>query len=115
MYKALNYWVYGGFTGEKTAYEFIDFAVANKLDGVELTVGDCLKADITEDECRRIAAYAAEKKIGIRTLASGFFWGCSLGADDVEERPARRGAAHPADRHPPCGGRAAAGHASAGD
>ena len=86
MYKALNYWVYGGFTGEKTAYEFIDFAVANKLDGVELTVGDCLKADITEDECRRIAAYAAEKKIGIRTLASGFFWGCSLSADDVEER-----------------------------
>ena len=38
MYKALNYWVYGGFTGEKTAYEFIDFAFKNKLDGVELTV-----------------------------------------------------------------------------
>ena len=86
MYKALNYWVYGGFTGEKTAYEFIDFAVKNELDGVELTVCDCLDPDISEEECRKIAAYAAEKKIGIRTLASGFYWGCSLSADDEAER-----------------------------
>ena len=86
MYKALNYWVFGGFAGEKSAYEFIDFAKENKLDGVELTVGDCLNPDITEEECRKIAAYAAEKGIGIRTLASGFFWGCSLSADDETER-----------------------------
>ena len=86
MYKALNYWVFGGFTGEKTPYEFIDFAVAQGLDGVELTVGDALKVDITEAECRKIAAYAAEKKIGLRSLASGFFWGCSLSADDEAER-----------------------------
>ena len=86
MYKALNYWVFGGFTGEKTAYEFIDFAVENKLDGVELTVCDCLNPEITEDECRKIAAYAKSKNIGIRTLASGFFWGCSLSADDEAER-----------------------------
>ncbi len=86
MYKALNYWVFGGFTGEKTAYEFIDFAVENKLDGVELTVCDCLNPEITEDECRKIAAYANSKNIGIRTLASGFFWGCSLSADDEAER-----------------------------
>lgn len=86
MYKALNYWVYGGFTGEKTAYEFIDFAVENKLDGVELTVCDCLNPEISEDECRKIAAYAKEKGVGIRTLASGFYWGCSLSADDEAER-----------------------------
>ncbi len=86
MYKALNYWVFGGFTGEKTPYEFIDFAKAQNLDGVELTVGDALKIDITEEECRKIAAYAAEKGIGLRTLASGFFWGCSLSADDEAER-----------------------------
>ena len=88
MYKALNYWVYGGFTGEKTPFEFIDFAVAQKLDGIELTVGDALKADITQEECAAIAAYAAEKKIGLRTLASGYFWGCSLSADDETERQA---------------------------
>ncbi|MBR2345262.1 MAG: sugar phosphate isomerase/epimerase [Lentisphaeria bacterium] len=86
MYKALNYWVYGGFTGEKTPYEFIDFAVEQGLDGIELTVGDALNIDITEAECRKIAAYAAEKNIGLRTLASGFFWGCSLSADDETER-----------------------------
>ena len=86
MYKALNYWVYGGFTGEKTAYEFIDFAVKNKLDGVELTVCDCLNPEITEDECRKISAYAQEKGVGIRSLASGFYWGCSLSADDEAER-----------------------------
>ena len=86
MYKALNYWVFGGFTGEKTAYEFIDFAVENKLDGVELTVCDCLNPEITEAECRKIADYAKSKNVGIRTLASGFFWGCSLSADDEAER-----------------------------
>lgn len=86
MYKALNYWVFGGFTGEKTAYEFIDFAVENKLDGVELTVCDCLNPEITEEECKKIADYAKSKNIGIRTLASGFFWGCSLSADDEAER-----------------------------
>ena len=86
MYKALNYWVFGGFDGQKTAYEFIDWAAGKKLSGVELTVGDCLKADITEAECRKIAAYAASKNIGLRTLASGAGWGCALGAEDPEER-----------------------------
>ena len=86
MFKSLNYWVFGGFTGEATAYEFIDFAKEKGLNGVELTVGDALKIDITEAECRKIAAYAAEKGIGLKTLASGFFWGCSLSADDEAER-----------------------------
>ena len=86
MYKALNYWVYGGFTGEKTPYEFIDFAAAQGLDGIELTVGDALAPEITEAECKKIAEYAKSKNIGLRTLASGFFWGCSLSADDETER-----------------------------
>ena len=76
MYKALNYWVFGGFEGKKTPYEFIDWAAEKKLSGVELTVGDCLKIDISEAECRKSAAYAASKKIGLRTLASGAGWGC---------------------------------------
>ena len=86
MYKALNYWVFGGFTGEKTPSEFIDFAAAQGLDGIEMTVGDCLKIDITEEECKKIAAYAAEKKVGLRTLATGFYWGCSLSSPDEAER-----------------------------
>lgn len=86
MYKALNYWVFGGFAGEKTPFEFIDFAKEQNLDGIELTVGDALNIDISEAECRKIAAYAAEKGVGLRTLASGFFWGCSLSSDDESER-----------------------------
>ena len=86
MYKAINYWVFGGFAGEKTPYEFIDWAKEKNLDGVELTVGDCLSIDITEAECKKIAAYAAEKGIGLRSLASGAGWGCCLGTDDENER-----------------------------
>ena len=86
MYKALNYWVFGGFAGEKTPYEFIDWAKSKGLDGVELTVGDVLSIDITEDECKKIAAYAAKNGIGLRSLASGAGWGCYLGTDDEAER-----------------------------
>ena len=88
MYKALNYWVFGGFDGQRSAYEFIDWAAEKGLDGVELTVGDCLKADIPEAECRKIADHAARKKIGLRTLASGAGWNCSLASDDPSEREA---------------------------
>ncbi len=86
MYKALNYWVFGGFSGEKTPYELINFAEKQGLDGVELTVGDVLSPDIPEMECRKIAAYAESRKIGLRTLATGFYWGCSLGTDNEAER-----------------------------
>ena len=86
MYKALNYWVFGGFDAQKTPYEFIDFAAEKGLDGVEFTVGDVLPVDITEEECKKIAAYAAEKKIGLRTMATGFYWGCSLSTPDEAER-----------------------------
>ena len=86
MYKALNYWVFGGFGPNKTPYEFIDYAAAKGLDGVEMTVGDCLPVDIVEEECRKIAAYAAEKGIGLKTLATGHYGAESLGADDEAER-----------------------------
>ena len=86
MYKALNYWVFGGFGPNKTPYEFIDFAKAQGLDGVELTLDDCLSVTITEDECRRIAAYAKEKGVGLRTMATGHYGAESLGADDEAER-----------------------------
>ena len=86
MYKALNYWVFGGFDAQKTPYEFIDFASSKGLDGVELTVGDVLPVDITEEECRKIAAYAKSKNVGLRTLASGAGWNCNMGAADEKER-----------------------------
>lgn len=86
FYKAINYWVLGGFEGEKSPFQAIDDASRMGLDGVELTFGDCLKEDITEKECSSIAEYADKKGVGLKTLAAGFYWGCSLGSDDPAER-----------------------------
>ncbi len=86
MYKALNYWIFGGFEGVRTPYEFIDWARKSGLDGVELTVGDAIKIDISEEECRRISAFARQHSIGLRTLATGFFWGKSLSSADESVR-----------------------------
>jgi len=90
FYKAINYWVLGGFEGSKSAFDAIDDAKAMGLDGIELTYGDCLKEDITEEECKKIAKYASEKGIGLKTLATGYYWGCSLGSEDKEERKKAR-------------------------
>ena len=88
MYKALNYWVFGGFGPNRTPFEFIDFAKAQGLDGVELTVGDCLSIEIDEAECRRISGYARANGIGLRTLATGCYGSLNLGAADEAERQA---------------------------
>ena len=86
MYKAINYWVLGGFDGNRGPYAAIEDAKKWGLDGVELTVGDCLPADISEAECEKIKAAAASAGIGLKTLAAGFYWGCSLGSPDEAER-----------------------------
>ena len=86
MYKALNYWVFGGFGPNRTPYEFIDFAQAQGLDGVEITLDDCIPVAIDEAECRKIAAYAKERGVGLRTMATGHYGAESLGADDEAER-----------------------------
>ena len=85
-YIALNGWIYCGFGGEKKPREFIDWAAEKGLDGIELTVGDCLSVDITEAEAKELAAYAKEKGIGLRSLATGAGWGKWLCADDPAER-----------------------------
>ncbi len=86
FYKAINSWVIAGFGGEKTPYEAIEYAVSYGLDGIELTVGDCVSVDISQEECGKIKTFAQEKGIGLRSVASGFFWGCSLGSPDEKER-----------------------------
>lgn len=88
MYKALNYWVFGGFTGAKTPYEFIDFASEQQLDGVELTFGDIILPSISDEECIRIREYAKSKNVGLRTMASGAGWAQPISADDEAEAAA---------------------------
>ena len=85
-YIALNGWIYCGFGGEKKPREFIDWAYEQGLDGVELTVGDCLSVDTTETEAKELAAYAKGKGVGLRSLATGAGWGKWLCADDPAER-----------------------------
>lgn len=86
FYKAINSWVLAGFGGERTPYDAINDTRAFGLDGVELTVGDCVGIDTTAEECAKIKAFAAEKNVGLRSVATGFFWGCSLGSEDESER-----------------------------
>ena len=85
-YIALNAWIYCGFAGEKKPREFIDWAAEKGLDGVELTVGDCLSVDTTEAEAKELAAYARAKGVGLRSFATGAGWGKWLCADDSAER-----------------------------
>ncbi len=85
-YKAINYWVLGGFEGAKDARTAIDEVADMGLDGLELTFGEVIHEDITMAECDEIRKYAEEKNIGLRTMAAGFYWGCSLGTPDEEER-----------------------------
>mgnify|MGYP003298985410 CR=1 FL=1 len=84
-YIALNGWIYCGFGGEKSPREFIDWAAEKGLDGIELTVGDCLSADTTEAEAKELAAYAKSKGVGLRSLATGAGWGKWLCSDDPAE------------------------------
>jgi len=85
-FKAINYWVLGGFDGKKGPYKAIEDAAAMGMDGLEITVGDCIPVDISESQCREIKSAAAKAGIKLRTLATGFYWGCSLSSPDEAER-----------------------------
>jgi hexulose-6-phosphate isomerase len=85
-YKAINYWVLGGFEGKKPPRQAMDETKEMGLDGLELTFGESLHENISLKECISIREYAEGKQVGLRTLASGFYWGCSLSSPDKEER-----------------------------
>ena len=77
-YAAINSWVLGGFDGSRDAFQCIDSAAAFGLDGIELTVGDVVPADAKEKFCKKVRDYAAAKKIGLRTVATGASWNLRL-------------------------------------
>ena len=85
-YKAINYWVLGGFEGKKEPRTAIDDAAGMGLDGIELTFGESVPENISTDDCHALKKYAAGKGIGLRTMASGFYWGCSVASPDKAER-----------------------------
>jgi hexulose-6-phosphate isomerase len=85
-FKAINYWVLGGFEGATSPEKAIDLSAEMGLDGIELTFGDCLDENISQKECEEIRNYAEMKGIGLKTLASGSGWGCSIATPDDAER-----------------------------
>ena len=85
-YKAINYWVLGGFDGKKEPKQAIDDASDLGLDGIELTFGESIPENVSEEDCKEIKRYADEKGIGLKTMAAGFYWGCSLSSNDRNER-----------------------------
>ncbi|GFR88247.1 xylulose 5-phosphate 3-epimerase [Elysia marginata] len=84
--KALNYWVLGGFSGEKSPKEAIDNISEMGLDALELTFGDVLTQKITEAECKDILQYAKQKRVKLETLSSGNYWNLSLASENEEEK-----------------------------
>ncbi len=86
FYHAINYWVLGGFDDKKGPYGAIDNAAEMGMEGLEITVGDCIPIDISQGECQKIVEAAELAGIGLRTLATGFYWGCSLASTDQAEQ-----------------------------
>ena len=85
-YTAINYWVLGGFEGRKPPLQAVQDARDLGLDGVELTFGDALRPDITAGQCGQIVDAARRLGVGLRTLATGHYWGCWLASPDPAER-----------------------------
>lgn len=86
MIQSINYWVLGGFEGNKSPEEAIDDIAAMGIEALELTFGDVLKEDITEARCKEIVEYAKSKNVLLPTLSSGSYWGLSLADTDETKR-----------------------------
>lgn len=82
----LNYWVLGGFDASRSAHEAIEIVGRWGLDSLELTVGDLLPLDLPSDECAKILRHASQQGVLLQTLATGYYWGTSLGATKKAER-----------------------------
>ena len=83
----MNYWTLGGFEGKKPVAQALEEAAAMGLGGLELTYGAGeFPRGITEAQCRAIRARAKQLNIRIETLATGFYWDCSLSSADSAER-----------------------------
>ena len=83
---ALNYWVLGGFEGKKDVFTAIDETAAMGLSGLELTFGEVIAENISQEACIEIKTYAKRKGIALKTMASGFYWGTSLASENPAER-----------------------------
>ncbi|HPP60089.1 MAG TPA: sugar phosphate isomerase/epimerase family protein [Candidatus Hydrogenedens sp.] len=87
MKTALNGWMVCGFQGEVTIESIVKEVKGMGWDGIELCYGAGeLSATTTENELKHIRKVVETEGLEIPSLASGFYWSCSLGSPDAEER-----------------------------
>jgi len=87
MKMALNGWMVCGFQGEVKIESVVKEVKAMGWDGIELCYGAGeLSPTATKDDLKHIRKVVESEGLEIPSLATGFYWGCSLGSPDTEER-----------------------------
>lgn len=87
MKMALNGWMVCGFQGEVKIESVVNEVKGMGWDGIELCYGAGeLSPTATEEEIKHIRKAVESEGLEIPSLATGFYWGCSLGSPDTEER-----------------------------
>lgn len=87
MKKALNGWMVCGFQGEVPINSVLKQVKEMGWDGIELCYGAGeLSPTATTNELKKIREKIESEGLEIPSLATGFYWGCSLGSPDTEER-----------------------------
>ncbi|MGC8737489.1 MAG: sugar phosphate isomerase/epimerase family protein [Candidatus Hydrogenedens sp.] len=87
MKMALNGWMVCGFAGEVKIESVIKQVKEMGWDGIELCYGAGeLSPTATEEEIKCIRRLVESEGLEIPSLATGYYWGSSLGSPNVEER-----------------------------
>ncbi len=86
--KQITYWTIGGFENAKPIRQALEDTKACGYDGLELAFGaGVFNTDVTEDDCQRILADAAELGVHVNlTMTSGNYWALPLSAQDETQR-----------------------------
>lgn len=87
--KGINYWSFpGGLDGKVDVFEAIRLAQTFGFEALELAVFESggVQLDASEAQCREIRQHAEARGVRLDSLASGLYWGRSLGDSDPEKR-----------------------------
>src|SRR5688500_9791000 len=82
LLKSLNYWsAPGGLDGILAVEDFLELGKKHRFDAVELAISEtgALALNTSESRCREILDFADRIGIKVASVASGVYWGRSLG------------------------------------
>lgn len=87
MKKAINGWMVCGFQGEVSIESVVQQVKDMGWDGIELCFGAGeLSPDTTKEQIKKIKELLETVELEVPSLATGFYWSCSLGSPDKNER-----------------------------